>query len=123
MSGLTIMPWILPLSEVLKDTEVWKNNLKAMQKTELTFQINCMTLIFLGITIALFCSCNYSGQISGKENQGNQIVLIISDTLSFDFLRQQKASLKYINDESLPVTIGFLGTPSPIIGLSPQTGK
>jgi|GEM_PF-1629325 len=80
-----------------------------MLKTKLTFQINGMTLIFLGIIIALLCSCNYSGQISGKENQGNQIVLIISDTLSFDFLRQQKASLKYINDESLPVTIGFFG--------------
>ncbi len=69
----------------------------------------------LSIVIGLLALSLGSCDPNLKENEQNktdtfaQIVLIMKDSLIRDFLRQRKATLKYLDDASMPVTIDFSG--------------
>jgi thiol-disulfide isomerase/thioredoxin len=62
-----------------------------------------LALILMGLFLF---ACESSSE---KEKKEPGIVLILEDSLVYDYLRQRQASLKYIDDKSLPVTIEFQG--------------
>lgn len=75
-----------------------------MQKTKLITQFKALFLLLISLWS---CDRNYKENGTGVAKIQSQIVLIPEDNLIWDFLKQRKVSLKYLDDAFIPVIIDF----------------
>lgn len=85
-----------------------------MEKSEPILFENQLPLILAAILLASLYACGPGSEKTDQENNKNQIVLILEDSLVRDHLRQRNATLKYIGDKSLPLLIEW-GEENPLL--------
>ncbi|GMQ31352.1 TlpA disulfide reductase family protein [Algoriphagus confluentis] len=80
-----------------------------MEGTDTNHQAKFNRPIFIVLGILFLFSCDSALQSSNQEEQKDQIVLMLEDSMVGDFLAKRKGSFMYIDDELFSAKIEFSG--------------
>ncbi|NHE57806.1 TlpA family protein disulfide reductase [Cyclobacterium plantarum] len=80
-------------------------------------RINSILWVLIVLLVLFFSACGRNQEVKDQDEQENsaEIVLVLKDSLVRDFLRERKATLKYLDDANMPVTIDFSGNENNLV--------